>query len=115
MPRIPVNTEMNPDSYLVRSARYHSKGIPALRRRDLSTRRSILRWGSTTSTIYANLNGGPRAPTMPRIPVNTEMNPDSYQLGMETPMDKVLIVRSARYHSKGIPALRRRDLSTRRS
>ncbi|KAJ6128872.1 hypothetical protein N7471_010089 [Penicillium samsonianum] len=54
-----------------------------------SDNQNFVHWGFTLptaeslDTIYANLNGGPRAPAMPRMPVNTELSPDSYQLGMD--------------------------------
>ena len=54
-----------------------------------SDNQNFVHWGFTLptaeslDTIYANLNGGPRASAMPRIPVNAEMSPDSYQLGMD--------------------------------
>ncbi|KAJ5513420.1 hypothetical protein N7463_002972 [Penicillium fimorum] len=54
-----------------------------------SDNQNFVHWGFTLptaeslDTIYANLNGGPKASTVPKMPVNTELSPDSYQLGMD--------------------------------
>ncbi|KAJ5346704.1 hypothetical protein N7541_009186 [Penicillium brevicompactum] len=60
--------------------------------RGASDNQNFVHWGFTLptaeslDTIYANLNGGPGgpgAPVMAGMPVNTDLSPDSYQLGMD--------------------------------
>ncbi|KAJ5435085.1 hypothetical protein N7491_005680 [Penicillium cf. griseofulvum] len=54
-----------------------------------SDNQNFVHWGFTLptaeslDTIYANLNGGSGAPSMPRMPANTEMSPHNYHLGMD--------------------------------
>jgi len=54
-----------------------------------SDNQNFVHWGFTLptaeslDTIYANLNGGHGAPVMAGMPVNTNLSPDSYQLGMD--------------------------------
>ncbi|CAG8269424.1 unnamed protein product [Penicillium salamii] len=60
--------------------------------RGATDNQNFVHWGFTLptaeslDTIYANLNGGPGgpgAPAMAGMPVNTDLSPDSYQLGLD--------------------------------
>lgn len=56
--------------------------------RGASDNQNFVHWGFTLptaeslDTIYANLSGGPGAPTMTGMPINTGLTPDGYQPGM---------------------------------